>query len=277
MHSDYQRIAEAIRYLNRNARGQPGLEAVARHLGLSPAHLQRLFRRWAGISPKRFLQYLNAQHAEALLRASVPVLDTAFATGLSGPGRLHDLLITVHAATPGEIRAGGRGLHIAWGLHPSPFGTAFLAATPHGLCALSFPEPAHPDTALAALRHRFPHAALTRNPRATRTFFARIFPRTTGGPRAITLWLQGSNFQLKVWEALLCIPPGTVTTYGRVAAAAGRPRAHRAVGTAVGANPAAYLIPCHRVIRQSGALGEYRWYPVRKQAMLAWESAHPVT
>lgn len=277
MSSDYHRIAEAIRYLNLNARGQPGLQQVADHLGLSPAHLQRLFRRWAGISPKRFLQVLNAGHAEALLRASHPVLDAALATGLSGPGRLHDLLVTVHAATPGDIRSGGLGLHIDWGLHPSPFGMAFLAATPHGVCSLSFPDTECPESPLDTLRHRFPHAVLTKNPRATRPILSRIFPSEEEGAREITLWLAGSNFQIKVWEALLRIPPGSVTTYGRVAASAGRPRAHRAAGTAVGANPVAYLIPCHRVIRQSGALGGYRWDPVRKQAMLARESAQSAT
>jgi AraC family transcriptional regulator, regulatory protein of adaptative response / methylated-DNA-[protein]-cysteine methyltransferase len=274
MTNDYQRVAEAIHYLETNYRDQPNLEALAAHLHLSPFHLQRLFTRWAGISPKRFVQYLTAEHAKGLLANAHSVLDAAYDAGLSGPGRLHDLLIATEAVTPGEFKSRGEGLTIRYGRHATPFGDALLAATERGICKFSFLDQTEWTAAVAELRSQWAGAHLIEEPAYTQPLINQIFPpEPTGEPRRINLLLKGTNFQLKVWEALLRIPAGSVRSYEDVAEAIGQPNATRAVGSAVGANHIAYLIPCHRVIRKSGIVKEYHWGPTRKKAMLAWEAA----
>jgi len=268
---DYARVERAIGFLERHAARHPSLAEVARGAGLSPAHFQRLFTRWAGISPKRFLQFLARERAVDLLRRSATVLDAAYEAGLSGPGRLHDLLVSVDAATPGEVASGGRGVEVAWGFSPSPFGECLLGITDRGICHLSFTVAGGRAAALADLRRRWPRAALRENRALIAVTAARVFAGS--GRSKIRLHLAGTNFQLKVWEALLRIPRGAATTYGDVARRIGRPTAARAVAGAVAANPVAWLIPCHRVLRSLGALGGYRWGVERKRAMLGWEAA----
>jgi len=269
--ADYTRVERAIGFLERHAARSPSLAEVARGAGLSPAHFQRLFTRWAGISPKRFLQFLARERAVDLLRRSATVLDAAYEAGLSGPGRLHDLLVSVDAATPGEVASGGRGVAVAWGFSPSPFGECLLGITDRGICHLAFVGASGRAAALADLRRRWPRAALREDRALAAVTAARVF---AGSGRArIRLHLAGTNFQVKVWEALLRIPRGAATTYGDVARRIGRPTAARAVAGAVAANPVAWLIPCHRVLRSLGALGGYRWGVERKRAMLGWEAA----
>jgi AraC family transcriptional regulator of adaptative response/methylated-DNA-[protein]-cysteine methyltransferase len=267
---DYERVRRAIEFLRANAARQPDLGAVAAHLALSPAHFQRLFRRWAGVSPKRFLQYLNASQAKQLLRKSVSVLDTAFSVGLSGPGRLHDLILSSEAVTPGQYARRGAGLTIRYGLHDSPFGRCLLASTERGLCALRFVDGGAEDEALAELRQEWPRARCVADESATASAARSIF---AGRPARLLLFLEGTNLQLKVWEALLRLPEGTALSYRDLAERIGSPRATRAVASAVGANPIAYLIPCHRVLRAAGELGGYRWGLERKALMLAREQA----
>lgn len=274
---DYTRVAEAIRFLETNYQSQPDLASVAAHIGLSEYHFQRLFRRWAGISPKRFLQYLTADHAQQLLRESHNTLDTSLAVGLSGPGRLHDLLVNVYAMTPGEIKAAGDGLVVRYGFHASPFGTCLLATTPRGVCGLAFVKDGDQTTAVDTLRQTWPEAELAADQTAINPIAERVFDRQTASQKPVTLVLRGTNFQIRVWEALLKIPAGHAASYGDVAEVMGAPKAVRAVGTAVGKNNIAYLIPCHRVIRQSGAFGNYRWGSTRKKAMLGWEAAQRET
>ncbi|MCX7031502.1 MAG: bifunctional helix-turn-helix domain-containing protein/methylated-DNA--[protein]-cysteine S-methyltransferase [Spirochaetes bacterium] len=269
--ADYARVERAIRFLGEQAEHRPSLAEVARSAGLSPAHFQRLFTRWAGISPKRFLQFLAKEYAVEQLRRSVTVLDAAWDAGLSGPGRLHDLLVSAEAATPGEVASGGRGVSIAWGFHPTPFGECLLGITARGICHLSFVGAGGRAAALAGLRRRWPRATLREDHAIAARMVERMFAGTGGGK--LGLHLAGTNFQLKVWEALLRIPPGAATTYGDVARRIGRPGAARAVAGAVGANPVAWIIPCHRVLRSIGTLGGYRWGLERKQAMLGWEAA----
>lgn len=269
MNDDYQRIAGAIRFIRERADAQPSLEEVAEQLQLSPYHFQRLFKRWAGVSPKRFLQHLTAQHARNLLRQSRTVLETSFEVGLSGPGRLHDLLIAVEAATPGEIRSGGAELEIRYGLHPTPFGDCLLAITTRGICRLEFVD-GNGDAALGRLQAAWPEACIARDQPATGIYIRQIFG-PAAGPGQLTLLLRGTNFQLQVWQALLRIPEGAVTSYGDLAARLGAPGSSRAVGTAIGRNPIGYLIPCHRVLRGDGGLGGYRWGTERKLAILGRE------
>lgn len=269
---DYDRIARAIEYLRRNAGRQPDLSAVARHMHLSDHHFQRLFTRWAGVSPKRFLQYLTVEHAKARLLASRSVLDLAGEVGLSGPGRLHDLFVSLEAMSPGEYRGGGAGLAIRYGIHASPFGRAVLAVSPRGICGLRFPE--RDEDVANLVRRDWPHAELRRDDTGTAALATRLFTPLASRPGApLAVLVKGSNFQVKVWRALLELPSGAVATYGEIARRIGHPGAARAVGSAVGANPVAWLIPCHRVIRESGALGGYRWGLERKAAMLGWEAA----
>ena len=272
MEIDYVRIEKAIRYLDENFRRQPELTEVAAAVGLSDYHFQRLFRRWAGVSPKRFLQFLTAEYARDLLRDSWTVLDAAYEAGLSGPGRLHDLMVSVDGVTPGEARRRGEGVAIRHGVHPSPFGDFLLATTERGVCALTFLDEAGAEGAIAGVAARWPNATLVPDAAATAPLAERIFD----GEGTVPLHLEGTNFQIRVWEALLRVPGGTVVTYERLAASLGSPGAVRAVGTAVGRNPVAYLIPCHRVIRKTGAFGEYRWGAARKRAMLGWEAARSV-
>ena len=271
--NDYQLVEQAIRFLDRNARRQPALGEIAASVGLSEFHFQRLFQRWAGVSPKRFLQFQTAQEAKRVLRASGDLLDASYSAGLSGPGRLHDLIVSVDAVTPGEYKRGGAGLAISWGVHASPFGDCLLAQTARGVCALEFLQPETEDAALARLRALWENAQIEHAPQLTAPVAARIFDAGAKRPAPLSLLVKGTNFQIKVWEALLRIPPGRISTYAGIAGRLGAPLAARAVGSAVAANPIGYLIPCHRVIRNSGAFGEYRWGALRKRALLASELA----
>ena len=275
--SHYQLIEVAINYLHEHANDQPTLEQLALHLNVSPFHLQRVFSDWAGISPKRFLQFLTKQHAHDLLRAQNDVLTTSITAGLSGPGRLHDLMVTCEAMTPGEIRAGGKDLTIQAGYASSRLGRVFVATTERGICHLEFVDDVL-DDAMEGLRRRWPNATLQHNDvQAARVVGAAIelvadaaTPLTS---RPLHLLLNGTNFQIQVWQALLNIPHGATATYGQIGAALGRPNSQRAIGGAVGANALAVLIPCHRVIRSDGDLSGYRWGRTRKAALLALESA----
>jgi len=270
--SDYARIEKAILYLQQHMAEHPSLDEVAAQIGLSPYHFQRLFKRWAGVSPKQFLQYLTASRARELLRASVSVLDTALEIGLSGPGRLHDLIISTDAVTPGEYKNAGKGLELRYGYHETPFGECLAATTPRGLCSLGFIGAGDPAQDLAALRENWPAATLVEDPHASREVIEQIFNPAPTCPKApFNLFLRGTNFQLKVWEALLRIPEGAVVSYRALADALDQPGAGRAVGNAVGHNPIAYLIPCHRVLRADGKIGGYRWGETRKQVILTTE------
>jgi AraC family transcriptional regulator of adaptative response/methylated-DNA-[protein]-cysteine methyltransferase len=272
---DYERVARAIEFLKRNAAGQPELAEVARRIHLSEHHFQRLFTRWAGVSPKRFLQLLTVEHAKARLDASRSLLDLAGAVGLSGPGRLHDLFVTLEAMSPGEARSGGATLSMTYGIHDSPFGPALIATTARGVCGLHFLEHGTDAEARRQLESDWPRAALRAEARATQPIAARIFAPIAARPtQPLGLLVRGTNFQVQVWRALLRIPYGRVLSYGDVARSLGEPLASRAVGSAIGANPVAWLIPCHRVIRRTGALSRYRWGETRKAAMLGWEAAH---
>lgn len=267
----YAAIARAIDFLVASYQDQPSLAQAAAVAGLSPDHFQRVFSRLAGISPKRFIQYLTLGHAKAVLERSHSVLDAALDAGLSGPSRLHDLFITCEAMTPGEYKAGGAALVIRWGVHPSPFGPVLAAVTGRGLVWLGFVM----DERAAAVAHlatSWSRATLIEDAAATRPAVERAFGWSTP-TRPLALLLRGTNFQIKVWEALLRIPPGALVSYRDVATAIGQPTAVRAVGGAVGANPITVLIPCHRVILGSGALHNYGWGPERKRALLAWELA----
>jgi AraC family transcriptional regulator, regulatory protein of adaptative response / methylated-DNA-[protein]-cysteine methyltransferase len=265
-------VEKAIEYRDWNYRRQPELPEIAAAVGLSPYHFQRLFRRWAGVSPKRFLQFLTAGHARALLRDSFPVLRAAEEAGLSGPGRLHDLMISVDGVTPGEIGSRGEGVSIRYATHESPFGTCFVAVTQRGICAMRFIDEPDAEAAdpIGDLRRVWTNAEMREDRDATGQVVERVFGAGEREPRTL-LDVRGTNFQLKVWEALLRIPEGSVTTYEQIAHSIGSPRAVRAVGSAIASNPVAYLIPCHRVVRKSGAFGEYRWGPTRKRAIIAWE------
>lgn len=265
--NDYERIARVIRHLDGNGREQPSLSELAEVAGLSEGHFHRLFQRWAGVTPKDFLQCLTAEFAREQLRHSRSVLEAALAAGLSGPGRLHDLMVTLEAATPGEVKSGGAGMAIEHGTVESPFGECFLAWNERGVCYLSFEEP----DALARLGEVWPKATLREHPRGAKALRDRIFRDDGGGE--LRTFVRGSEFQLKVWRALLRIPPGSSASYGRIAEAVGSPRATRAVGTACGSNLVSWLIPCHRVIRETGAIKGYRWGTERKRAMLGWEAA----
>lgn len=273
MASDYYRIEQAINYLADNRLDQPNLDQLAQHLGLSPFHFQRLFKRWVGISPKRFLQFLTVEHAKSLLAQSRSVLETTYEAGLSSPGRLHDLFINVEAVTPGQFKHRGLGLTIAYGMHDSPFGECLLAVTERGICALSFAADDDPARAIRELRARWPAARLVENLRRTKTLLNSIFPSDSSQTQRITLYLSGTNFQIKVWEALLRIPNAQLCSYEDIAVAAGNPGAVRAVAGAVGDNPIAFLIPCHRVIRKMGVFGNYHYGAARKKAIIGWEAA----
>lgn len=268
----YDTVAAAIRFVRAQARRQPSLDEVAAHVGLSGPHLQRVFSEWAGISPKRFLQFLTKEHARALLRQSRDVLATSLESGLSGPGRLHDLMVACEAMTPGEVGALGEGLTLAFGFAPTPLGDVICGLTPRGVCHLQFVATGETAAAEAALRAEWPKAACVRDDAAVAGVVRAMFD-PLAGERPIALLLRGTNFQLKVWEALLRIPAGCAVSYGDLAGRVGAPRASRAVGTAVAHNRIAVLVPCHRVIRESGEIGEYRWGSERKAALLACEAA----
>lgn len=279
-HRHYQQIARAIEYLIKHQAEQPGLTDLSRHLNLSEAHLQRVFSDWAGVSPKQFLQYLTKEHAKRVLREQ-PVLASALDVGLSSGGRLHDLLITCEHVTPGEVRSRGKNLQIAFGCHDSPFGSCLLAQTPRGLCKLAFFDSVEArEHLIQELRQDWVNAEITENTELTRTSLAQIFPAPEVRPAPLRLLLKGSPFQLQVWEALLKIPAGQLNSYQNIADAIGQPTATRAAASAIARNHIAWLIPCHRVIRSSGIINQYRWGATRKAAMIGWEMASttaPVT
>jgi AraC family transcriptional regulator of adaptative response/methylated-DNA-[protein]-cysteine methyltransferase len=271
---DYERIAKAISYLQANYLEQPGLETMARAVHMSEFHFQRVFSRWAGISPKRFLQFLTVEHAKRQLTEAKPVLDATFDSGLSSPGRLHDLFVSVEAVTPGEFKTRGQGIQIKYGFHPTPFGQCLIGATDRGVCWLSFHDDRSKRTALSNMQSRWSGAKFDEQAKATEPVVNQIFSNLEKGQKSsLSLLLMGTNFQLKVWQALLRIPRGDVTTYENIGELIGAQNSARAIGSAVGDNRIAYLIPCHRVIRKSGLLGGYHWGEPRKRAMLAWEAA----
>jgi AraC family transcriptional regulator of adaptative response/methylated-DNA-[protein]-cysteine methyltransferase len=272
--SDFSRVAEAIRFLAARVEAQPSLAEVAAQAGVSEFHFQRIFQKWAGVSPKRFLQFLTLQEAKGLLRESRSVLEASLALGLSSPSRLHDLFITLEHMTPGQYKARAEGLTLRWAVAATAFGPALLAVLEDKLCGVAFLDRDDPNPALAELRARWPGARFQADPAGLRPFAAALAGRIQGGDRTpLALALKGTPFQLQVWEALLRIPEGRVLAYGDLARQLGAPGAGRAVGTAIGQNPIAYLIPCHRVIQATGALGDYHWGADRKRAMLALERA----
>ena len=275
MPTDYQRVEKAIKFIEEKAVDQPGLEEIAEHLGLSPFHFQRIFTRWAGVSPKRFLQYITASHARKMLSESASVLDTAFEVGLSSPSRLHDLFISVEGMTPGQYKQNGAGIEIRYGVHETPFGNCLLAETEHGICNLWFIDELDNNKIAGLLQENWKAAEIIEDPDITGSTAQRIFGDTRESAVKAPLKLQpsGTNFQIKVWEALLSIPEGHVTSYSDVARRIGRPKASRAVANAVGRNPIAWLIPCHRVLRSTGEIGGYRWGTARKRAILVRELA----
>ena len=272
--TDYDRIEAAIRYLARHRNRQPKLAELAAHIGLSQSHLHRLFSRWAGVTPKRFLEFLTVQHAKKLLDNSEPVLAAAHGSGLSGPGRLHDHFVTVEAVTPGEYRSRGAGLTIRFGTGESPFGPVFVAWTERGVCRVAFAADGDVYAEMDALHRAWERASLERDELSATALAWSIFSAPfEDESRPLTVYVRGTNFQLAVWRALLRVPPGKVVTYGRLAEAVCSAQAARATGTAVGSNPVAFLIPCHRVIRADGITGNYAGGATRKRCMLAWEAS----
>lgn len=271
---DYQRVEQAIVFLEQNFHRQPSLGEVARSVYLSEYHFQRLFTRWVGISPKRFLQFLTKEYAKELLKESRNLLEVTYETGLSSPGRLHDLFVNCEAVTPGEFQRQGAGLTLEYGIHPTPFGECLLATTERGICWFSFVKDGGAAREISALRAAWPNAQLQENRLKTGELVFRIFnPEGAGELQELRVLLKGTNFQIKVWEALLRIPSGQVLAYEDVARLIGRPRAVRAVANAVARNPVGVIIPCHRVIRKVGDFGEYGGGRTRKIALLAWEAA----
>ena len=271
--SDYDRIAEAISFITSRVNSQPSLQEIAGHLHLSPFHFQRLFCRWAGVTPKRFLQVLTLERAKQLLSESKPLLEVSDTLGLSSASRLYDHFVHLEAVTPGEYKIGGIGLTIEYAVHDTAFGKAFIAITPRGICNFAFLESTEIDEPLINLYKKWPHAAVHENRQRTFAIIKAMFGGEKKLDRPVSLHVSGTNFQISVWKALLQIPPATVASYSQVASAIGHPSSARAVGLAVGANPVAFLIPCHRVIQQSGKLGGYHWGETRKQAIHVWESA----
>ncbi|GKQ99904.1 bifunctional transcriptional activator/DNA repair enzyme AdaA [Aeromonas hydrophila] len=271
--SDYARIADAIRFIASQVARQPTLDEIAAHVHLSPFHFQRLFSRWAGVTPKRYLQVLTLERAKALLQESRPLLEVADTLGLSSGSRLYDHFVQLEAVTPGEYKQRGAGLVIDHGVHDTPFGQAFVALTPRGVCKFSFLDDQAPQAPLTALAQSWPEAELREAPSRIQGVIHTMFDDSKTPDRPISLHVSGTNFQISVWRALLQIPPAKVVSYAQVASAVGSPKAARAVGLAVGANPVALMIPCHRVIQQNGKLGGYHWGETRKQAIHAWEAA----
>jgi AraC family transcriptional regulator of adaptative response/methylated-DNA-[protein]-cysteine methyltransferase len=271
--ADYERVRRMLAYITANWRAQPSLDDIAAHVGLSTTHVHHLFRRWAGLTPKAFLHAITLDHARQMLRASASVLDTAYEVGLSGPGRLHDLFVTHEAMSPGEWKAGGEGLALRFGYHPSPFGEAIVVATPRGLAGLGFVDDGAREAALDDMRRRWPKAHFIEDEMVTAPLAARIFePERWRPDQPLNVVMIGTDFEVRVWRTLLGIPMGRATTYADVARRIGKPTASRAVGAAVGKNPISFVVPCHRVLGSSGALTGYHWGVTRKQAMLGWEA-----
>lgn len=269
---NYKRIAEAIEYIHLNFKEQPDLDAVASKVNVSPFHFQKIFTDWAGVSPKKFLQYISIKHAKQVLKNNQATLaDAAFDTGLSGTGRLHDLFIKIEGMTPGEYKNGGEHIAINYSFAESPFGNLLVASTTKGICHMAFAE--DEQTGLSVLQQHFPNARTRQKVDLIQQNALYIFTHDWSKLHQIKLHLKGSGFQLKVWEALLKIPSGQLSTYGAIAAAIDKPAASRAVGTAIGNNPVAFLIPCHRVIQSTGLTGGYMWGSTRKSAIIGWEAA----
>ena len=269
---NYSRIADAIRFIKDNRREQPRLEAIAQSVNMSPFHFQRIFQEWVGISPKHFLQYLNIEYAKRILQETrISLLDTAYKVGLSGTSRLYDLFVNIEGMTPGEYRNGGENLAINYSFAETPFGEIIVASTGKGICRMEFTD--DHAASLNALVEKFPNAKFTQIVDELQQNALFIFTQDWSRLKEIKLHLKGTDFQIKVWNALLKIPAGSLATYADVAARINNPKACRAVGTAIGENPVAFLIPCHRVIRSSGEFGNYHWGEVRKTAMIGWEAA----
>ena len=262
-----------IEKLSLDFRDQPSLEVLAAVTGETPTGLQKLFTRWAGLSPKAFLQAVTLDHARRLLDDGAPLLDAAYELGLSGPGRLHDLFVTHEAITPGDYKSRGAGLEIAWGFHPSPFGQALIMATERGLCGLAFADEGGEGAAFDDMAGRWPNARFVEDAARTAPFAARVFDPDKWSPETpLRIVMIGTDFQVRVWEALMRIPMNGAASYGQLAAAIGKPKASRAVGAAIGANPLSFVVPCHRALGKSGALTGYHWGLTRKRAMLGWEA-----
>lgn len=271
-HLNYSRIAAAIDYINQHFKEQPNLDEVAEKIHLSPFHFQRLFTEWVGVSPKQFLQYVSIQYAKGILKEKQATLtDAAFETGLSGTGRLHDLFIKIEGMTPGEFKKGGENLSINYSYAESPFGNILVASTTKGICHIAFAD--DEQDALQQLKNQFPNARYRQMVDLIQQNALRIFTDDWSKLSQVKLHLRGTDFQLKVWETLLKIPMGGLYTYGTIASAVDTPKASRAVGSAIGSNPVAFLIPCHRVIQSSGAFGQYHWGSTRKTLMIGWEAA----
>ena len=268
----YSKISKAIAFIDTNFKEQPTLDEIASHIHLSPFHFQRLFKEWVGISPKKYLQFISSNYAKSLLRKKGKnMFDTAFDTGLSGTGRLHDLFIKLEGMTPGEYKNGGMNLHINYSYAESPFGNMIVASTTKGICFMAFIE--NIENGISDLKMQFPNANYVQKVDKVQQDALFIFQNDWSRLNEIKLHLKGTDFQLKVWEALLSIPQGNLSTYGEIAEIINHPKASRAVGTAIGNNPVAFLIPCHRVIQQSGNIGGYRWNPIRKKVIIGWEAS----
>jgi AraC family transcriptional regulator, regulatory protein of adaptative response / methylated-DNA-[protein]-cysteine methyltransferase len=275
---DYDVVRRAVAYISEQWRSQPEIEAIAHAAGVTPDELHHLFRRWAGLTPKAFLQAITLDHARRLLRESASVLDAAYEVGLSGPGRLHDLFVTHEAMSPGEWKAGGAGLTLNYGFHRSPFGTALLVATDRGLAGLGFADPGEERKALDDMRRRWPRAELREDTAGTAALAQRVFePKAWQRDCPLRVVLIGTDFEVRVWEALLRVPMGHATTYSDIAARLNVPKAARAVGAAVGKNPISFVVPCHRVLGKGGDLTGYHWGLTRKRAMLGWEAGQAAT
>jgi AraC family transcriptional regulator, regulatory protein of adaptative response / methylated-DNA-[protein]-cysteine methyltransferase len=270
---DYTVVRRAVAFISEHWRSQPDIEAIAHACGVTPDELHHLFRRWAGLTPKEFMAAITLDHARKLLRDRASVLDAAYAVGLSGPGRLHDLFVTHEAMSPGEWKAGGEGLTLTYGFHSSPFGDALLVATERGLAGLAFSDPDEKVRALDDMKRRWPRAQFREDAAHTSGLARRIFdPKLWKQDRPLRVVMIGTDFEVRVWETLLKIPMGRVTTYSDIATKIHAPTAARAVGTAVGKNPIAFVVPCHRVLGKSGDLTGYHWGLTRKRAMLGWEA-----
>jgi AraC family transcriptional regulator, regulatory protein of adaptative response / methylated-DNA-[protein]-cysteine methyltransferase len=270
---DYDTVRRAIAHISRTWRDQPDIADIADAAGVAEPDLHALFRRWAGLSPKAFLQAVTLDHARRMLRESASILDVAYDLGLSGPGRLHDLFVTHEAMSPGEYKSGGGGLVVSWGFHDSTFGRALVMATPRGLAGLAFADPGEERAALDDMKGRWPNARFVESREATAHLARRIFDQTSWRrEQPLRIVLIGTDFEVRVWETLLAIPMGKATTYSDIASRIGKPKAARAVGAAVGKNPISFVVPCHRVLGKSGDITGYHWGLTRKRAMLGWEA-----
>lgn len=274
MTKDYIIVIQILKYLDNNFKKQPELDEISRQVKLSPFHLQKVFSRWVGISPKKFIQYITLENVKKILNESRSVLNATYESGLSSPGRTHDLFVNIEAVTPGEYKNKGIGLSIYYAYHDSPFGYALFAVTDRGICGLSFHDSIDDSGGLDYLRENWQNAELVKDSTRTQYYYDKIFSKgMIQSNNKIQILLKGTNFQLKVWDALLRIPAGKLCSYHDIAKMISLPNANQAVGNAIGANPVSYLIPCHRVIKNMGVIGNYHWGPIRKKAIIGWEAA----